>query len=292
MTKAKTKPTKEPKEPKAPKATKTKIQAGGIAFPRLDHHSWIIVGIDLSLSRTGLATLHIKGDQAKWGYVGSLTPADSKEETWARAATLGIALREHISQLQTKFPNTPMIISVEFPDPNNSYLMGLNQVIQTVLWTADEEGGPAGPGKHVYRLAVNASTLRAAMRLSGSDTKADNIALAYDYIDKGEYPRLDSDSCDAVLLAMFGRHAAMVLSGHEDLVPQKPLVTLCSEAVAQKTRTNEKTGAVKVMKETPKGILHNPATWTRIRAPKPVRLRASDARATSTRSALTTTYNL
>lgn len=261
-----------------------------LSFPRLPFPNWTILGLDLSLTRTGFATLHCEGGVARWGAIGSLTPRDQKgapkQESWLRAAALGIAIRARVTQLMRTY-HAPLILAIEFPDPNNSYLMGLNQVIQTILWTTDDQGGVGGPDGVVYRLAINASTLRATLYLKGVSDKASNLELAYAYVPKENYPTLDSDSCDAALLAMMGRYAVQILQGEEDLVPLKPRCTLCDIAVKQKFRTDKVTGEKVVSKETPKGLLHNPLTWTRIPSSQCVTLGVADA-STATRAVNTT----
>lgn len=261
-----------------------------LAFPRLPYPDWTVLGLDLSLTRTGFATLHCEGGVARWGAIGSLTPRDPKggpkQESWVRAAALGIAIRARATQLMRERP-VPLILAIEFPDPNNSYLMGLNQVIQTILWATDDQGGVGGPDGILYRLAINASTLRATLYLKGSSDKASNLELAYAYVPKELYPALDSDSCDAALLAMMGRYTVQILRGEEDLVPMKPRCTLCDAGSRQKFRTDKVTHEKVVSKEVPKGLLHNPLTWTRIQSPQGVTLGVADA-STAARAVNTT----
>ena len=55
------------------------------------------------------------------------------------------------------------------------------------------------------------------------------------------------------------------------------------------SRTDKKTGAVKAArKEKPKGLLHNPATWTRMGGPVQVRVASTDARLQLTRPPVST----
>ena len=244
-----------------------------LKYPRLPHTAWSILGLDLSLTRTGFATLSIDGSEASWLSVGSIKPKHSEQETWLRAAALGVLLRDKIQGLMLLRPEAPIVVALELPDPFNSYLMGLNQVIQTVLWPAGYH--PAEPT--VYRLALNASTLRSVLRLSKSQTKEDNKELAYQYVTPEAYPSLDTDSCDAVLLAMMGRHAAMVLAGYEDLVPMAPRTTLCSMELKTKTRKDSQTGEKVTTKVMPAGLLHRPDTWTVMASPYEVELSQYDA---------------
>lgn len=263
-----------------------KKQEVGLAIPQLPYKNWVVVGIDLSLSRTGYAVLHLEGGVARWGEVGSIKPKDTSDETWARGTAIAAVLRQRVESLAVEVSHhneahpddlTGIILAVEFPDPENSYLMALNGIVQAVLWSSGELGA-IQQDVPLYRLSINAMTLRATLRLNTKVTgdKDVNLAMAYEYIPKNSYPNLDSDSCDAVLLAMMGRHAGMILSGHRDLVPNKPLVTLCSTEA--KVKVIQRKGKEPIRKETPKALLHNPATWTRIAGPVTVGLTLIDAK--------------
>ena len=263
-----------------------------LQFPRLPIKNWNILGLDLSLSRTGYAVHRLEDGVARWVEVGSFTPKDSSDETWARGLAIATLVRDVLFRLTESDPLTGIILSVEFPDPKNSYLMALNGIVQAALWSS----GPEGTLQErcpIYRFAINAMTLRSVLRLNKTveGNKDVNIAMAYNYIDQKEFPNLDSDNCDAVLLAMMGRHAAMVLGGHEDMVPIPPLQCLCTCEMKVKvtSRTDKKTGAVKAArKEKPKGLLHNPATWTRMGGPVQVRVASTDARLQLTRPPVST----
>ena len=183
---------------------------------------------------------------------------------------------------------------MEFPDPKNSYLMALNGIVQAVLWSSGPETA-LQERLPIYRVAINAMTLRSVLRLNLKTTgdKDVNKALAYTYIPETEFPYLDSDNCDAVLLAMMGRHAAMVVSGKEALVPAVPLQALCTTEAKVKVsqRTDKKTGSVKATrKEKPKGLLHNPLTWTHMRGPVPVRIAVTNAALLQSRPPVSTVY--
>ena len=75
--------------------------------------------------------------------------------------------------------------------------------------------------KYIYTLLVNASTLRNMMHLTqrGVKNKKENIARAYDFLKKDEFPEVDSDACDAVLLAMVGRYVCSIFTGFPNEVP-------------------------------------------------------------------------
>ena len=253
-----------------------------LAFPRLSVKDWVVLGVDLSFSRTGFATLRLEGGVATWGEVGSIAPKSAKDETWARGTAIARHLRDLLRRLvaEAKGKDTPtgVILSMETPDPNNSYLMALNGIVQSQLW-GTKGSTPYYEGADLYRMLINAATLRSALRLPGAKTdKDENKAMAYQYIDVADYPGLDSDSCDAVLLAMMGKHAAMILIGQEAMVPNKCLFTLCSEDVKVKVTTRS---GVSSRKETPKAIMHNPATWTHMGHPIQIIAGLSTARNTS-----------
>lgn len=263
-----------------------KKQEAELNIPQLPYKNWVIIGIDLSLSRTGYAVLRLEGGVAHWGQVGSIKPKDTSDETWARGTAIATVLRQRIEALAVEVSHhnedhpddlTGIILAVEFPDPENSYLMALNGIVQAVLWSSGELGA-IQQDVPLYRLSINAMTLRATLRLNTTvqGDKDVNLAMAYEYIDRKTYPNLDSDSCDAVLLAMMGRHAGMVLSGHRDLVPNKPLVTLCSTEM--KVKVLKRKDKEPTRKETPRALLHNPATWTRLAGPVQVGLTQIDAK--------------
>jgi hypothetical protein len=86
---------------------------------------------------------------------------------------------------------------------------------------------------------------------TGRKNKAENILRAYDFIDREKFPRLDPDSCDAVLLAMMGRYTASLLLERGREVPEKALYALCSGQQRAK-------GAGSHMHIVTQGILHRP----------------------------------
>ena len=233
-------------------------------IPNIGIKNWTVFGVDLSLSRTGHARLDIRDGVASWVSAGSIKPKDASKETWARGRAIALTLHSMFQDLQDEIRANQtqgpygVIVSMEFPDPENSYLMALNGIVQGQLWGVERPWNV-----QVFRLSVNASTLRSVLRLGtkgkGTD-KAENLAMAYEYADREVFPRLDTDSCDAVLLAMLGLHTAMALSGHEDRVPAKPLTrTFTTEMKRKEFKRN---GVVTRVELTPVGLVHNPATWT------------------------------
>jgi hypothetical protein len=144
-----------------------------------------------------------------------------------------------------------LIISMEFPTPMDDYLVALNRIIHLVFFETDMWRKFAT----VRILMTNAATLRSLMGLyKKGNNKGENIARAYDFIDKVGYPQLDSDACDAVLLSMVGRHVASILLGFPDTVPDNFKVSLCNAEKGTK-------GAGRNMKVITKGILHRPEYW-------------------------------
>ena len=99
---------------------------------------WAILGLDLSLSRTGYAALYLESGVASWGEVGSFTMDDDskKADTWARAQAYALGIGSVLEGMWARCRNRGygLAIILEYPDPENSYLMGLNQVIQTNLY--------------------------------------------------------------------------------------------------------------------------------------------------------------
>ena len=264
-----------------------KKSAPELCFPRLSITNWTILGVDLSLSRTGFAVLHIENGEARWAEVGSVAPADSEDATWARGVAIGMQIRNQALAAVDKaaawnvtHPDAPwgVVVAMEFPDPTNSYLMALNGIVQAVLWSSSDTSlQEIAP---VYRLAINAATLRSCLHLNIKGASADkniNLVKAYTYIDKATYPSLDTDACDAVLLAMMARWAAMVFSGQEAMVPPAPLAALCTSEQRVKVRASRKKGEPPIRIETPRALLHNPATWTALKGPVEIRLKHRDA---------------
>jgi hypothetical protein len=117
---------------------------------------------------------------------------------------------------------------MEYPTPMNDFLVALNRIIHLIFFETNlwQRFGT------VRVLTTNAATLRSLMNLTktGSKNKGENIARAYEFIDKTAYPKLDTDACDAVLLSMMARHTASILMGFPDEVPEKYLVSLCNAA--------------------------------------------------------------
>jgi hypothetical protein len=145
--------------------------------------------------------------------------------------------------------NIGVLISTEFPTPRNDFLVSLNRIIHLVFFEDDLWRRFAA----VRILSLNANTLRSLMGLSktGRTNKSENIIRAYDFIDKQRFPHLDPDSCDAVLLAMMGRHVISLLLNRPAEVPARVLTTFCSDVRKPK-------GKGRNLRMVTSGILHRP----------------------------------
>src|SRR5271167_520706 len=251
---------------------------------------WIVVGLDPSMSRTGFTLLDVRPalahtpeegpyTDAVWLTAGSIKPefqeADlhPRNTIWIRGKAIATYLREMIKTVAPApkvrgdlegygdFDPAPaksdvgLIISMEFPTPRNDYLVALNRIISQIFF---EDGELTQLFGDIRFLITNASTLRSLMGLTqkGSKNKAENILKAYEFIDHSRYPQLDSDACDAVLLAMMARHAASVMMGITSEVPERFLMSLCSGE--QKVKGNGRNAHTVTA-----GLLHRIEYWYR-----------------------------
>jgi hypothetical protein len=244
-----------------------------IPAPISNVDEWIILGLDPSMTRTGFAVLDVAPSygsvltaavaptKAGWLAAGSIKPEKiddpamhPRNTLWIRGKAMALELREHLLELirqrfqQDRDTNLGLIISMEYPTPMNDYLVALNRIIHLIFF---ENASLPGMFREIRIMTTNASTLRSLMRLTkkGSQNKGENIARAYEFIDRTEFPELDSDACDAVLLAMMGRHAASIMLGRSTEVPNQFLISLCNA-------TKETKGKGRNAHEVTKGLLH------------------------------------
>ena len=259
----------------------------GEIYPRLSISDWVVFGLDLSFTRTGYSALRVQGGVAAWGAIGSFEPRDVHVDQWARGSSMAVLIRDWMQRTIAQEKPKGVILAMETPDPDNSYLMALNGIVQAILWSSSDTGTLQGMAP-TYRFFINASTLRSMLRLTSSD-KSDNMTLAQSFLPEGGYPGLDSDSCDAVLLAMVGRYATMVFTGQESQVPSVPLRVLCTEESRVKVRSNGE-GKKPTRKETPKGLLLNPATWSSMPNQVVADVRCADATIIQRKRSITTVY--
>ena len=252
---------------------------------------WIVLGLDPSMSRTGFALLDVRPALANtpeegpytnaiWLAAGSVKPEKvddaglhPRNTIWIRGKAMATYLREMVKSVAPPpkergdmegygdFDAAPaksdvgLIISMEYPTPMNDYLVALNRIIHLIFF---EDGELASLFGEVRILTTNASTLRSLMSLTkkGNQNKGENILKAYEFIDKTRFPQLDSDACDAVLLAMMARHAASIMMGVSPEVPERFLTSLCSAV-------QEVKGKGRNAHTITKGLLHRIEYWYR-----------------------------
>jgi hypothetical protein len=217
-----------------------------------DVDSWVVLGIDPSLSRTGHALLFVESLQnwtiANWSDVGSAKPEETKDPVWLRSKLISMYLCSLLHDLIEREGHTwkgkiGLIISMEQPTPYDDFLNRINAIIHCALleeissFPSAVTGGMPFEFAEVHILQTNASTLRSLMGLTqrGNKNKIENQIKAHEYLDDAKaFPQLDTDACDAVLLAVMGRFAASILLGKEAEVPQRFKQTLCSSEVVVK----------------------------------------------------------
>jgi len=235
--------------------------------------SWHVVAVDPSLTRAGFATSHVTPDKAEWISVGSWKPTNSSQPVWARAAAIGTKIKELATVLKgvddvTLLKQLGLLFIMEAPPPRNDWLSSLQRVIFMMMGRDQMNDLPYGA---VRVMLVNASTLRSQMALTKTgNNKNENITRAYDFIEKSEYPQLDSDSCDAVMLSVVGIAAAKVLMGEVEQVQDKFQVLLADTTTTVK-------GKGKLARDVMKGLLHNPAYFWKM-DPITVELAVKDAK--------------
>ena len=225
---------------------------------------WVILGIDPSLTRTGYSVSTVTLDESgqstvfEWKEIGSVKPEVSSNPVWVRGKALALYLKDVMRKYreQPKYCEqgpTGLIISMEYPTPRNDFLVALNRILHLVFF---EDGQFAENFNPIRVLTTNAATLRSLMNLKKTgNNKGENISRAYEFIDRGIYPNLDSDSCDAVLLSMMARHTASILLGVPQEVPERVLTSLCNATQEAKKRGDM------IVKIQTKGSLHRPEYW-------------------------------
>ena len=203
---------------------------------------------------------------AEWLEVGSVKPQVTSTPIWIRGKGMSLFLKSRLTELATvmKFENfidtshgqerrfpegTGLLISMEYPTPMNDFLVALNRMIHLVFFEGDSLFSRFD---RIQFLTTNAATLRSLMGLyTKGNNKKENIVKAYEFVPKWQFPRLDPDSCDAVLLAMMGRYAASILMGESRTVPYRFLISLCSGEQKKKGKGRNQ----RIMTA---GILHRP----------------------------------
>lgn len=241
---------------------------------------WLVFGLDPSVSRTGYALLEAtpnpvaidtqeKSTKADWLAVGSVKPdpvegLHSRTTVWIRSKMIAMFLKEFLKtaiqtpgrgDFDTNLSRVGLIICMEYPTPRNDFLVALNRIFHSVVFEDDSLLRAFG---EVRILTINASTLRSLMGLTqrGAKNKKENIERAYSFLNRNEYPQLDSDSCDAVMLAMMGRYVASILLGCPEELPEKTRISLCNA-------TQEVKGKGTRERLVTKGVLHHLEYWYR-----------------------------
>src|SRR5208337_3871905 len=232
-----------------------------IPAPMPDIDGWLVVGLDPSMSRSGYAIMYVDarvdGEKpcALWQDVGSVKPSEASEPIWVRGKAMATFLRETISRAYSLIGHPPrvgLIIAMEYPTPMNDFLVALNRIIHLVFFENDFYKQFAA----VRVLTVNAATMRSLMSLTmrGSQNKKENIQRAYQYINQQRWPSLDTDSCDAVLFTVIGKHAAAIMLGIPESVPENIKNTLCNS-------NKEVKGKGTRVRIITKGLLHREEYW-------------------------------
>lgn len=239
--------------PRKPKKT----FAEKITFPATSTiKKWLVIGLDPSLSRTGFAFAKMVSLSSQWLSIGSLKPDDTSLPIWLRSQQIASAIGEMMLHWQNtavtgSLEPTGLIVCMEVPTPRNDYLNILSKTIHAHLLPLT--------GKlfsEVHVLQVNAATMRSNMGLTATgDNKWENVRKSQEFADPATYPGIDSDSCDAILFAEYGKMVAELLTPETNLVGESPiLLSLCDNTPVVK-------GKGKRAKIVTKGILHNPAYW-------------------------------
>jgi hypothetical protein len=252
---------------------------------------WIVLGLDPSMSRTGFAVMDVRPaiaftpeegphSVAQWLAAGSIKPdriddpaIDARATVWIRAKAIATYIREMVKQVAPERPpgfngygdfepgrgttDTGLIICMEYPTPTNDYLWSVNRIINLIMF---EDGEIAQAFGEVRILLVNASTNRSVMGLiqRGNTNKSENITKAYEFIDIKKFPELDVESCDGVLMAIWGRHAASAMLGTGEDIPESFKLRLF--------RSDQKTkGAGRNAHLVTNGIMYRTEYWYRYR---------------------------
>ena len=229
--------------------------------PNPNIKKWIIASADLSLTRTGISVSQVELDATglqlypwSWFFCGSIKPDDATEPVWIRSKAVSLYLKKEIEKAyqSTLLEEPGLIIALEQPPPANDWLSSINRVLHTVLLDSDIKFST------VHILSINASSLRSAFGLvkRGAKNKVENIAKAYEYVSRDVFPELDTDSCDAILLAIVASYVASMLLGHPEGIPDKFKRLLCDNSQIVK-------GAGRNSKIFTKGILWRSAYWTK-----------------------------
>jgi hypothetical protein len=219
-----------------------------------EQKAWVVLGLDLSMSRTGYAIYYVGEGDPKILGIGSLKPKDTHLPNWTRCSLTAHALRDilalHVSPYLGE--DVGFLISAEAATPRNDYLSSIHGIVNAILLNADI-GAWHGAMETLY---INPSTLRKTVGLieRGANNKGENIKKAYEFIDREKWPNLDTDSCDAVIMGAMGIFAAHILMGRDEEVPLRYKTLLCDTTIEIK-------GSKKKPRLETKGLFHCPRYW-------------------------------
>jgi hypothetical protein len=163
--------------------------------------------------------------------MGSLRPNTASDPAWIRSLAMGSVLKDLLLK-QAPVRRLGLIVSFEAPTFGTDSLNTANKVMHTILFNPYL----TRIYPQVKILHTNAATLRSLLGLvqRGSQNKKENKAKAYTFIDQVEYPALDNDACDGVLLGMMGVWTAKILLGESASVPPNVLTKLTDSTIEHK----------------------------------------------------------
>ena len=249
-----------------PKPTfEEKIQVPGVR----PIQNWVVVGIDPSLTRTGLALMNNTYEaDPEWLAIKSLKPDKTKTPSWIRSMIMSDFIADSILGQVSGDGNQGLIIVLEAPTMGNDYLNTINKVIHAKVMPS-----VFGQFENVCIMHVNAMTMRSCLGLTATgNNKHENIRKSHEYANPVIYPGIDSDACDAVLLAQFGRCASDIFMGKEvSTLPERVTLALCDFTDVAKGKGRN----ARVEK---KGIMHNPVYWFDYHLPTVYSVSIKDAR--------------
>lgn len=247
--------------------------------PNPNIKDWVIIGIDPSLSRTGLAVITNNSGKIEYKKIMSIKPEDTKYSIWVRSSIIAKVIQTTIKEYADK--QMGLILSLEQPTPSNDYLNVLNRIILLTVLTATTKD----LYRSVYVMHINAATLRSCLELKATgNNKHENIRKAQEFVDASKYPGIDSDSCDGVLMGVFGSYAAELLQGRVETVPVKSRLSLADASDVKKGKGRNE----RVEK---RGILHNPVYWMEY-TPKDYGVMVKDARIPPKKRLEKTVFNI
>ena len=214
------------RKPAAPKETYDDLIKNAESLSADKKSSWLIIGLDPSMSRSGISVLTVnKKDEATVHFIGSVQPDDRSVDDFIRAKAQTAVIQNLIMEHADEYDN--LLVSLEAPTPGNDYLISTNRIMKTGI----SARSITKKFDRVIFMHTNASTLRSCFGLiKKGNNKSENIDAAYSIVKESDYPGIDSDACDALLIGMMGRYAVSVLNSNSNTVPEKFLKALTSQS--------------------------------------------------------------